>query len=86
MTANERAQRNMQPEKTPMPTQGATARRANFDEVALGYTFEEALNEARRCIQCPKRPCVSGCPVASSILIHCAIAFVFSCVIQIRDE
>lgn len=67
MTANERAQRNMQPEKTPMPTQDATARRANFNEVALGYTFEEALNEARRCIQCPKRPCVSGCPVGIPI-------------------
>ena len=38
-------------------------RAANFDEVALGYTAEMALNEAARCLHCKNRPCVTGCPV-----------------------
>ena len=54
---------NKQPDKTPMPCQPPVQRRANFDEVALGYSLEEAINEAHRCIHCPKSPCVLGCPV-----------------------
>jgi glutamate synthase (NADPH/NADH) small chain len=50
-------------ERTEMPTQSPEERRRNFDEVALGYTEELALKEATRCIQCPKRNCVAGCPV-----------------------
>jgi len=46
-----------------MPRQEAVVRAKNFKEVALGYTPEMAVEEASRCIQCPKRPCVEGCPV-----------------------
>lgn len=46
-----------------MPRQDPKIRATNYNEVALGYTEEMALREASRCIQCPKRPCVNGCPV-----------------------
>ena len=46
-----------------MPRQDPKVRAHNYKEVALGYTDEMALLEATRCIQCPKRPCVAGCPV-----------------------
>jgi len=46
-----------------MPRQDPKARGKNFNEVALGYSAENAQYEANRCIQCPKRNCVSGCPV-----------------------
>ena len=46
-----------------MPRQEPKARAKNYKEVALGYTEEMALQEASRCIQCPKRACVTGCPV-----------------------
>ncbi|MDD5313001.1 MAG: NADPH-dependent glutamate synthase [Dehalococcoidia bacterium] len=46
-----------------MPHQDPKARAKNYSEVALGYTDAMALEEASRCIQCPKRPCVGGCPV-----------------------
>jgi len=46
-----------------MPRQDPKVRARNYNEVALGYTEEMALEEANRCIQCPKRPCVDGCPV-----------------------
>ncbi len=46
-----------------MPRQEPKVRAKNFNEVALGYSKEQAVNEANRCIQCPKRPCVEGCPV-----------------------
>ena len=46
-----------------MPRQDAAVRAKNFKEVATGYTPEMAAEEASRCIQCPKRPCVEGCPV-----------------------
>jgi glutamate synthase (NADPH) small chain len=46
-----------------MPRQEAAIRAKNFKEVALGYTSDMAAEEASRCIQCPKRPCVEGCPV-----------------------
>jgi len=49
--------------RIPMPRQDPKARGKNFNEVALGYSDEQARTEAGRCIQCPKRPCVSGCPV-----------------------
>jgi glutamate synthase (NADPH/NADH) small chain len=50
-----------------MPKQEPLVRAANFNEVALGYNAEQALAEASRCIQCPKRPCVEGCPVGVDI-------------------
>jgi len=46
-----------------MPHQDPKVRAKNYDEVATGYTEEMAMEEASRCIQCPKRPCVNGCPV-----------------------
>jgi len=46
-----------------MPRQDPKTRGKNYDEVALGYNDEEAMAEANRCIQCPKQPCVDGCPV-----------------------
>ena len=50
-----------------MPKQEPLVRARNFNEVALGYTAEQALAEASRCIQCPKRSCVDGCPVEVDI-------------------
>jgi len=50
-----------------MPRQDPKARGKNFDEVALGYSLEQAMEEASRCIQCPKRPCIEGCPVGVDI-------------------
>ena len=58
---------NKQQEKTPMPELDPAERAKTFDEVARGYTAEDAINEARRCIQCPKAPCVDGCPVGVPI-------------------
>jgi len=51
----------------PIPKQTPEARRHNFNEVALGYTEEQALAEANRCLQCPKPQCVQGCPVEIDI-------------------
>jgi len=50
-----------------MPRQDPIERGKNFNEVALGYSEEQAIEEASRCIQCPKRPCVDGCPVNVNI-------------------
>ncbi len=50
-----------------MPRQEPKVRAKNFDEVALGYSSEQAIAEASRCIQCPKRPCTGGCPVSVDI-------------------
>ncbi|MEM2912496.1 MAG: NADPH-dependent glutamate synthase [Candidatus Bathyarchaeia archaeon] len=50
-----------------MPKQKPEERRHNFNEVALGYTEEQALAEANRCLQCPKPQCVQGCPVEIDI-------------------
>ncbi len=58
---------NMTPNKNPMPVQDAEVRNGNFDEVALGYTEEQTVNEAERCLNCKHRPCVAGCPVAIDI-------------------
>ncbi|MFC2016108.1 NADPH-dependent glutamate synthase [Chloroflexota bacterium] len=49
--------------REPMPRQEPKLRGRNFDEVALGYSLEQAQEEASRCIQCPKSNCVAGCPV-----------------------
>jgi glutamate synthase (NADPH/NADH) small chain len=49
--------------RVPMPRQDPKLRGRNFNEVALGYSLEQAQEEASRCIQCPKRNCVDGCPV-----------------------
>ena len=49
--------------KNPMPSQAPEVRAHNFNEVALGYDKETAINEANRCLNCKNQPCVSGCPV-----------------------
>ncbi len=54
---------NMSPNKNPMPHQDPQVRSTNFNEVALGYTKEQAIDEAQRCLNCKNSPCVSGCPV-----------------------
>lgn len=61
------AERNMDLKKCPMPVQDADIRNKNFDEVALGYTYDMAVNEARRCLSCKNKPCVSACPVQIDI-------------------
>ncbi len=58
---------NMSLTKIPMPTQEPNVRNKNFDEVALGYTEEMAMEEATRCINCKNKPCMSGCPVCVRI-------------------
>ncbi len=55
------------PKKHEMPTQDPAVRAHNFDEVALGYTAEIAVEEASRCLNCKNAPCVSGCPVNIAI-------------------
>ena len=54
---------NMNPKKNPMPTQDPLVRARNFDEVALGYDEQTAVDEALRCLNCKNMPCVAGCPV-----------------------
>ncbi|MBQ9324408.1 MAG: NADPH-dependent glutamate synthase [Clostridia bacterium] len=55
------------PKKHEMPTQAPEVRAHNFEEVALGYTLEIAVEEASRCLNCRNRPCVEGCPVNIAI-------------------
>ena len=54
---------NMNPKRNEMPVQDPAVRSQNFNEVALGYTAEQAMDEAKRCLNCKNRPCVGGCPV-----------------------
>lgn len=54
---------DMSPKKTEMPHLDPLVRNKNFEEVALGYTEEMAMAEAKRCLHCKNKPCVSGCPV-----------------------
>jgi glutamate synthase (NADPH/NADH) small chain len=49
--------------RNPMPTQDKDIRAHNFDEVALGYDEQTAIDEANRCLNCKTMPCVEGCPV-----------------------
>lgn len=58
---------NMSPTRVGMPEQDPNVRNKNFEEVALGYTEEQAIEEANRCLECKHRPCVSGCPVGVPI-------------------
>ena len=54
---------NISPKKNPMPSQEPEVRNKNFDEVALGYSAETAIDEAKRCLNCKNMPCVGGCTV-----------------------
>ncbi len=58
---------NMSMVKNEMPSQEPDVRNKNFLEVALGYTEEQAISEAQRCLNCKHKPCVSGCPVQIDI-------------------
>ena len=55
--------KNMSMTKVAMPEQEPNVRNKNFSEVALGYTKEMAMEEARRCLNCKHKPCMTGCPV-----------------------
>ncbi len=67
MTSDTKPKPKVQKTVVPMPKQTPEVRRRNFNEVALGYTEEQALVEASRCLQCPKPQCVLGCPVEIDI-------------------
>ena len=58
---------NMSLKKNEMPSQAPDVRNKNFLEVALGYTEEQAIDEAQRCLNCKNKPCVTGCPVQIDI-------------------
>ncbi|MDE5770391.1 MAG: NADPH-dependent glutamate synthase [Ruminococcus sp.] len=58
---------NMSLKKNEMPVQNPHVRNKNFEEVALGYTEEQAIDEAKRCLNCKNKPCVKGCPVQIDI-------------------
>ncbi len=58
---------NMKMEKNPMPEQDPIVRAGNFDEVALGYSAETAIDEAKRCLNCREPRCRTGCPVSVRI-------------------
>ncbi|MBO5051709.1 MAG: NADPH-dependent glutamate synthase [Clostridia bacterium] len=59
--------KNMQKERVPMREAAPDVRNKNFEEVALGYTPEEAMLEASRCLSCKNHPCMDGCPVSVRI-------------------
>jgi glutamate synthase (NADPH/NADH) small chain len=61
------AKANMSLMRNPMPAQEPLVRAHNFDEVALGYSEETAIDEAMRCLACKNMPCVEGCPVKINI-------------------
>ena len=65
--AKKKTIRTIPQERTPMREQDAGARAKNFGEVACGYSVEEALREAERCLLCPDEPCIKGCPVSIDI-------------------
>lgn len=58
---------NMSLKKNEMPVQQPDIRNKNFTEVALGYTEEQAIDEAKRCLNCKNKPCAGGCPVQIDI-------------------
>ncbi len=62
-----RTVRTIPQQRTPMREQDAKARAKNFTEVACGYSVEDALREAQRCLYCPDPACVEGCPVSIDI-------------------
>jgi glutamate synthase (NADPH/NADH) small chain len=61
--SQQRSAKKIIPHKTPIPEQEPKKRSRNFDEVSLGYSPELAIQEAGRCLDCPKPACISGCPV-----------------------
>jgi glutamate synthase (NADPH/NADH) small chain len=65
--AKKKTIRTIPQERTPMPEQPPLERAQNFKEVACGYSLEQAMREAERCLLCPDEPCVRGCPVSINI-------------------
>jgi len=65
--AKKRTIRTIPQERTPMREQDPQARAKNFEEVACGYSIEDALRESERCMLCPDEPCIAGCPVGIDI-------------------
>jgi glutamate synthase (NADPH) small chain len=65
--AKKKTIRTIPQERTGMPEQDPATRAKNFAEVACGYSLDDALREAERCLLCPEQPCVNGCPVAVAI-------------------
>jgi glutamate synthase (NADPH/NADH) small chain len=65
--AEDKSKPKLKKEAVRMPKQDAKVRRQNFNEVALGYTEDQALEEANRCLQCAKPQCIAGCPVEINI-------------------
>lgn len=61
---NAMAKPNMALEKVPMPERDPKERATCFEEVAMGYTPEMAMEEATRCLNCKAKPCVAGCRLA----------------------
>ncbi len=61
------AKKQIIPKKTPMPEQPPEERIKNYNEVPFGYTEEQAIAEARRCLECAKPSCMQGCPVNINI-------------------
>jgi len=58
---------NLSLKKNEMPVQNPKIRNQNFEEVTLGYTKEQAIDEANRCLNCKTKPCIGGCPVQIDI-------------------
>ncbi len=58
---------NMSLKKNEMPAQEPSVRNKNFNEVTLGYTAQQAIDEAKRCLNCKNMPCIQGCPVKIKI-------------------
>ena len=58
---------SVQKTKHPMPEQKPNERIKNFNEVPYGYDEQTAIEEAKRCLQCKKKPCTEGCPVEIDI-------------------
>ncbi|HZU76935.1 MAG TPA: dihydropyrimidine dehydrogenase, partial [Dehalococcoidia bacterium] len=66
-TRKKKTIRTIPQQRTPMRQQDPHERAGNFAEVARGYSLDEALLEAERCLFCPEQPCVAGCPVGNDI-------------------
>lgn len=64
---SEKTAKSNKASRQPMPEQKAEIRRRNFEEVPLGYTEEQALQEAERCLECKNPSCMKGCPVSVNI-------------------
>lgn len=67
MPERQTQKKSISPKKNAMPVQDPRKRSMNFNEVALGYTKESAMSEAKRCLQCKNAPCRQGCPVEVDI-------------------